>query len=250
MTFPVASISLSLQKDEEPDWDMPTHRAGRPCSVAPYCGHSMSREEWGECFAQESSYLQWLPVLRLLSFPALLKQKWLQPEPLLWKTAAGFVYLFRICLARSRFTERMILVGNGSMLALLNAVHANHTPACINLMLLKVDAGCLAVAWTKTALVALFRIYCDAEKRITWKEAQDRSYRANRITIGSSVASGQNNKHSQSSGSNNKSRQALQPYIRFIKGITVCPFSQISKQIVAPLPYRLKRLLAIRPYAL
>ena len=51
-----------------------------------------------------------------------------------------------ICLARSRFTERMILVGNGSMLALLNAVHANHTPACINLMLLKVDAGCLAVA--------------------------------------------------------------------------------------------------------
>lgn len=62
------------------------------------------------------------------------------------KTAAGFVYLFRICLARSRFTERMILVGNGSMLALLNAVHANHTPACINLMLLKVDAGCLAVA--------------------------------------------------------------------------------------------------------
>ena len=43
-------------------------------------------------------------------------------------------------------TERMILVGNGSMLALLNAVHANHTPACINLMLLKVDAGCLAVA--------------------------------------------------------------------------------------------------------
>ena len=37
MTFPVASISLSLQKDEEPDWDMPTHRAGRPCSVAPYC---------------------------------------------------------------------------------------------------------------------------------------------------------------------------------------------------------------------
>jgi glutathione-regulated potassium-efflux system ancillary protein KefG len=44
-TFPVASISLSLQKDEEPDWDMPTHRAGRPCSVAPYCGHSMSREE-------------------------------------------------------------------------------------------------------------------------------------------------------------------------------------------------------------
>ena len=57
-------------------------------------------------------------------------------------------------------------VGDGSLSAFIQAVHARHATAVINFVGFGVDARCLAVACAKSAAVALLGIYDRFEKRI------------------------------------------------------------------------------------
>lgn len=59
------------------------------------------------------------------------------------------------------------LVTERFLLAFTEAIHANHASAVIDRMFFSIDAGRFTMTCTKSALIAFFRIYCDAEQGVT-----------------------------------------------------------------------------------
>ena len=126
-------------------------------------------------------------------------------------------------------------VGDGSLSAFIQAVHACHATAVINFVGFGVDARCLAVACAKSAAVALLGIYDRFEKRIPGQETEHRTYRTNRVAVRTSASPCQYDEHDKSKGRNDEGGQAFHPHLRFIKSVAVRPFRQICQQIIAPL---------------
>ena len=78
------------------------------------------------------------------------------------------------------------------MLAMVQAVEADHTTAVIDLMLFRVDARGLAMAGTESTTVAFLQIDRHLEERETGDKAQHRTHGTDRITIGSTTSPRQN----------------------------------------------------------
>lgn len=73
-------------------------------------------------------------------------------------------------------------------------------------MYFRIDTRRFTAARTKRTAIAFFHIDCWTEQRILCKEAEQRTYRTNRITISTSASLGENGDNNKTDRSNDKDR--------------------------------------------
>ena len=157
------------------------------------------------------------------------------------KCAAGVVYLLRChggFLGDRSGGRLAACVSDGTFPALVDTVHTCHATAVIYLVCLDVDARCLAVAGTKSATAALLCVNHRFQQGILREEAKHCTYRTDGVAIGTSAPPCQHDEDHQSDCGNQQGRETLHPYIRFIEGIAVSTFGQVSQSVVCPLVER------------
>ena len=129
-------------------------------------------------------------------------------------------------------------VSDGTFPALVDTVHTCHATAVIYFVYLDVDARCLAVAGTKSATAALLCVNYRFQQGILREEAKHCTYRTDGVAIGTSASPCQHDEDHQSGLWQSAGRETLHPYIRFIEGIAVSTFGQVSQSVVCPLVER------------
>ena len=79
-------------------------------------------------------------------------------------------------------------IGDSSLFAFIQTVHARYAAAVIYFVGFGVDAGRLAVAGAELASVALRGVETRFEQRVAGEESQHRAHRTDRITICTSIS--------------------------------------------------------------
>ena len=168
---------------------------------------------------------------------------------------AARVALFR-CPIRSGMTVRVIagLTGNlllppGELilqpteLAGVDAVEAVHAAGVVDLAVLYVDAGGLAVVLALLAALAHVRVDHRAEHREAGEETQCRAHGADGVAIRATVPPGQDDHHDERDRSHDEGGQAAQPDFLVIEGVAVRPLRQGGEEVVHPEIDRLEQVL-------
>ena len=75
-------------------------------------------------------------------------------------------------------------IGDSSLFAFIQTVHARYAAAVIYFVGFGVDAGRLAVAGAKSAAVALRGVYDGFEEGVFGQETEHRTHWANRVAVG------------------------------------------------------------------
>ena len=99
-------------------------------------------------------------------------------------------------------------VSYSSLSALFDAIHAIHATAVIDLVCFRIDTGCFTIAGTQTATIAFGRIDNRLENGKTGDQSQKRSYRADRVAIGSPIPPGKYDQYNESNCGNDKGWEA------------------------------------------
>ena len=94
------------------------------------------------------------------------------------------------------------------MSAFVYAVHAIDTAAIVDLVYFRIDTGCFTIAGTQTATIAFGRIDNRFENGKTGDQSQKRSYRADRVAIGSPIPPGKYDQYNEGNCGNDKGWEA------------------------------------------
>ena len=135
-----------------------------------------------------------------------------------------------------------MLVADCSLVAHSDAIHTSYTTAIINSMFGDVDTSRLTIPCAQLAVHAFVSVNRRFQPRETGKDAQHRAYRTNGIAVSPPVPPRQYSYYNKGKQGNNEGRQAFQPHLRFIEGITVGMFRKISEQIIPLSVYRGKQI--------
>ncbi len=124
-----------------------------------------------------------------------------------------------------------------TLVAFIDAVHADDASRIVYRMGLAVDAGRLAVACAEAAAVALRRVDHGPQKREARQQTEHRSHWAYGIAPRAPVAPCQHAHDDQRRDGNTERRPALDPHINRIEGIAVGTLGHIGQSVVAPRPH-------------
>lgn len=99
-------------------------------------------------------------------------------------------------------------ISDGSLPAFVDTIHAGDATAVIDLVCFRIDTGCFTIAGTQTATIAFGRIDNRLENGKTGDQSQKRSYRADRVAIGSPIPPGKYDQYNESNCGNDKGWEA------------------------------------------
>ena len=133
-------------------------------------------------------------------------------------------------------------IGDSSLFAFIQTVHARYAAAVIYFVGFGVDAGRLAVAGAKSAAVSLRGVYDGFEEGVFGQETEHRTHWANRVAVGAPASPCQDEQYDKSNCGYDEGGQAFHPHLRFVEGIAVCPLRQVCQQVVTPLIDRSKKV--------
>lgn len=127
-----------------------------------------------------------------------------------------------------------MFVTDGSLMTFTNTIQASDTTAVINPMFGDVDTSRLTIPGAKLTIHTFIRVNYRFQSGETGKQAQHCTYRAYGIAVSPSVPPRQYSYYNKGKQGDEECRQAFQPYLRFIEGVTVGAFRKVSEQIVSP----------------
>ena len=99
-------------------------------------------------------------------------------------------------------------ISDGSLPAFVDTIHAGDATAVIDLVCFRIDTGCFTIAGTQTATIAFGRIDNRLENGKTGDQSQKRSYRADRVAIGSPIPPGKYDQYNEGNCGNDKGWEA------------------------------------------
>lgn len=127
-----------------------------------------------------------------------------------------------------------MFVTDGSLMTFTNTIQASDTTAVINPMFGDVDTSRLTIPGAQLTIHTFIRVNYRFQPGETGKQAQHCTYWAYGIAVSPSVPPRQYSYYNKGKQGYEECRQAFQPYLRFIEGVTVGAFRKVSEQIVSP----------------